>query len=141
MNNNIIGLKPNRGVKNPLPVLLEMQAQLDFLKSTTRLVGHFSYVPDENPDKDVHRFCQGLSDQFEDLSCRVVAPGATEDPEALEISADIEGIQATLDAITHFSPQMENGEFIEPVSGLFSEFFCYVSRKLMVTRELWGRLY
>ena len=120
------------------PKGLRIQQELRFLGATTRLLGHFRYIPDEDPDKPVHRFCQGLSDQFEDLAQRVAKPGAAEDSEHFDICADLMGINAAIDAITHFNPEMKNGEFIDCTAGLFSEFFVYVGRRLFDVIGEWN---
>ena len=119
------------------PRVLDVQARIEFLKSTCRLVGHFRFVPDDHPDKDFHRFCQGLGDQFEGLARRMVAPGATEDPENSDISGEIQCIKAVLETMLLFYPEMEGGRFLEPLSGIFSEFFTYLFGLVDEAEKAW----
>ncbi len=121
------------------PRALDIQARIEFLKSTTRLVGHFRFVPEDDPDKDIHRFCQGLSDRFDGLAQRIVAPGATEDPEVCDIFGELQGIRMVLDTISYFPPEMKEGRYLDqisgPVSGMFCDFFVFLSSEIIVVEE------
>ena len=129
------------------PRVLDMQARIEFLESTCRMACYPRVVSDDHLGKDFQRYCQGLKDfqrfcrglagQLEGLARRMVAPGATEDPDVCGISSEIQGIGAVLETMNLLYPKMGESQPGEPISGLFGEFFIYLSGLVDETARAW----